>query len=441
MKKQTAQNIPISQIDEGERRRKEYGNIAELAESIKFNGLTSPIAVIRKGPNSYLLAAGGRRLRAVKSLKWDTIPAVVYEEADNLDLRTIELIENVQRLDLTWHEKCALEQEIHELMVAKHGSYTSHKSKSDGWSAAKTAALLGVSPATLSLDLQLNDAVKIVPELKEFKTQAEARRAMEKASKDVENAEMVRTIEAEQKLTGNEDKAKRKLIDSFIVGDFLIDCDKVPDASCDIAEIDPPYGVDFDKMLAAQGTPDPHYKEVPDDQYIQFLYSVLKRVYKKLKPDAWCLLWFATGHWYDEVLLTLIEAGFTPQKVPAMWVKNVGRTLSPKYQLANSYETFIYARKGDAVIERQGRNATYEYSTIPDSRRRHPAERPVELIGDILTTFGRPGDRVLVPFLGSGNTILSASNCHMSAVGFDLSPENKAGYTLAVHEGTVGEFK
>ena len=51
---------------------------------------------------------------------------------------------------------------------------------------------------------------------------------------------------------------------------------------------------------------------------------------------------------------------------------------------------------------------------------RHPAERPIELIEDILTTFAREGSSVVCPFAGSGNTLLAARRANMSCVGFEL---------------------
>ena len=56
--------VPIDAIIEGERRRKEYGNVGELVHSIKKEGLIQPLAVVDMGDGKYRLLAGGRRLRA-----------------------------------------------------------------------------------------------------------------------------------------------------------------------------------------------------------------------------------------------------------------------------------------------------------------------------------------------------------------------------------------
>ena len=62
------------------------------------------------------------------------------------------------------------------------------------------------------------------------------------------------------------------------------------------------------------------------------------------------------------------------------------------------------------------------------------------MLQDILSVFAWPGARVLVPFLGSGNTLLAAANLNLNGFGFDLSKTYKEGFTLRVNEGTPGLY-
>jgi ParB family transcriptional regulator, chromosome partitioning protein len=80
--------------------RKEFSPEAlkELADSIRTAGLLQPIAV-RSVSGGYELVAGERRLRAVKSLDWATIPAIV-RDYDDRTMLTLALVENLQRADL-----------------------------------------------------------------------------------------------------------------------------------------------------------------------------------------------------------------------------------------------------------------------------------------------------------------------------------------------------
>jgi ParB family transcriptional regulator, chromosome partitioning protein len=79
-------------------------SIASLAASIERHGLLQPVVVRRPAtPGSYELIAGERRLRAVQSLGWATIPALLCDG----DAEELGLIENIQREDLHPLEEAA----------------------------------------------------------------------------------------------------------------------------------------------------------------------------------------------------------------------------------------------------------------------------------------------------------------------------------------------
>ncbi|MDP9478042.1 MAG: ParB N-terminal domain-containing protein [Actinomycetota bacterium] len=92
--------VAIKDIEVGERRREDYGNIPELAESIERYGLIQPI-VLAEGNR---LVAGGRRLEAVKRLGWSEVDARSMGELAEAELREIEAEENERRKDLTPYE-------------------------------------------------------------------------------------------------------------------------------------------------------------------------------------------------------------------------------------------------------------------------------------------------------------------------------------------------
>ncbi len=73
--------------------------LEELSSSIVEYGLLQPISIIENSKNDYTLVAGERRLRAHKLANLDTIKAIIIN-IDNLKLREIALIENIQRDDL-----------------------------------------------------------------------------------------------------------------------------------------------------------------------------------------------------------------------------------------------------------------------------------------------------------------------------------------------------
>src|SRR5262249_46478861 len=74
--------------------------LAELAASIKAQGLIQPIVVRAIAANRYEIIAGERRWRAAQIAGLKEIPALVREVADQAVV-AMALIENIQREELT----------------------------------------------------------------------------------------------------------------------------------------------------------------------------------------------------------------------------------------------------------------------------------------------------------------------------------------------------
>ncbi len=90
--------------------------IEELANSIREYGVIQPITVRRLSKDLYELVTGERRLRAVKSLRRPTIPAMLMRIGED-DSAVIALIENLQRKELGFFE----EAEGYHRLICDHG--------------------------------------------------------------------------------------------------------------------------------------------------------------------------------------------------------------------------------------------------------------------------------------------------------------------------------
>lgn len=73
--------------------------LAELADSIKAQGLVQPLIVRKSKAGKFDLIAGERRLRAVTRLDWEKVPVCVIDATDS-KAREMALVENIQRDDL-----------------------------------------------------------------------------------------------------------------------------------------------------------------------------------------------------------------------------------------------------------------------------------------------------------------------------------------------------
>ncbi|HUG42300.1 MAG TPA: ParB/RepB/Spo0J family partition protein [Longimicrobiales bacterium] len=83
-------------------------DLADLASSIRENGLLQPIVVRpagnRQGSDRWELVAGERRWRAVTRLGWRDVPAVI-RPVDDRTLLVLALVENLQRSELSAMEE------------------------------------------------------------------------------------------------------------------------------------------------------------------------------------------------------------------------------------------------------------------------------------------------------------------------------------------------
>jgi len=72
--------------------------LAELAESIKANGIIQPI-IVRPVGDKYQIIAGERRFRASQLVGMESVPALVREATD-AQMLEIALVENIHRTNL-----------------------------------------------------------------------------------------------------------------------------------------------------------------------------------------------------------------------------------------------------------------------------------------------------------------------------------------------------
>lgn len=102
---ETIKQISIELIDpHPENPRKKLGNLTELAESIKANGIMQNLTVVPKDDGRYMAVIGHRRLAAAKLAGLETVPCAVVDMDRKTQLSTM-LLENMQRSELSYIEQ------------------------------------------------------------------------------------------------------------------------------------------------------------------------------------------------------------------------------------------------------------------------------------------------------------------------------------------------
>lgn len=142
--------ILLSKIKMGIRFRSEPGDIKALAESIQEIGLLHPIVLDEENK----LIAGGRRISAVRSLGWKSIPYTVISIDDN---KIGEFHENAVRKDFTYSEIAEITEYVEKTRIGhrpKKGSDSGTLPK--GSTDDVVSRLTGISHDTISKIKKIN---------------------------------------------------------------------------------------------------------------------------------------------------------------------------------------------------------------------------------------------------------------------------------------------
>ena len=107
--------VPIAEIRPNSRQPRRYfaeERIAELAESIRHQGILQPL-VVRKAEEGYELIIGERRFRAAQRAGLDRVPVIIKDVGDAESLE-MALVENIQREELTPIEEALAYRQLME---------------------------------------------------------------------------------------------------------------------------------------------------------------------------------------------------------------------------------------------------------------------------------------------------------------------------------------
>jgi len=426
--------IPITAVIVDDRARKVMGDLVGLEENMKESGLIAPLAVRDNEDGTYKLLAGERRYTVLLANQVLEIPVRIYNrDLSELEMKMIEKAENFWRKDMEFYELDQLTLDIHTMQQETHGVKAPGPGAS-GWGMRDTAEIIGAkSPTEVSEAIKRANAREAFPELFETcRTASDASKILKK----IDEAAMKQAI-VEQLEVHKTDSTVHQLSKCFVVKDFFEGIKEVPDSIIHLVEIDPPYAIDLTGKKKKDGESSyilENYNEIPVEEYQVFLAKLFAQCYRVMTQHSWLICWFAPQPWFEIVFQELNNAGFSTTRMCGIWTKGIpGQNMNPAVRLSNSYEMFFYAWKGQPALNKPGRANHFHFSPVPANQKTHPTERPIELMKEIYETFAFAGSRILIPFLGSGNGILAASQLGMTATGFELSKAYKDSFLVKAH--------
>jgi len=228
----------------------------------------------------------------------------------------------------------------------------------------------------------------------------------------------------------------------------IIGMKSIDDKSIDLILTDLPYGITNNK----------------DDKRIPF--DSLWKEYERIIKDNGCILLFGQGKFY----IDLVNSNIKMFKYDLVWDKvlssgflNANRQpLRRHEQIAVFYKQqptynpqFTKGKalhgKGKNYMKNIAKNNNYgEFKAIEDKRKgstekypisilefrkthpsqaKHPTEKPIELLENLIKTYSNEQDLILDSCIGSGSTAVACINTNRRYIGFEI---NKKYYDIAM---------
>ena len=429
----SSQPFPLSKIwVEKDRQRKVLGDLSELKQSMTTHGILNPIVIEENGR----LCAGERRYTCAKQLGWEVIEVRFLKDLSNLELKAIELHENIFREDLTWQEICIAVDQYHKLAQRENGA----------WSAAKTAATLDLSEghvskylaiATEFTDNRVNAAASFqtayqqaqrIKEKREADTMSDLRANVDNLFNDEEEKPKAPSSPSSANIVLPSPPAPAltpvALAEEMIQNKSFIDWwPTYSGRPFQLIHCDFPYGInmqDSEQGGAAQGRP--MYDDNPHI-YFELLDNLIQSLHRIAADDCTILFWLSNKFRRDTED-RFIAANCSVLPDPLIWGKSDQRGIVADVQRRprHTYETCLIVRVGDPKIITP-KSDFYHSPTVREPGS-HSSEKPEPMLSHFFQMYVDEFTRVLDPTCGSGSAIRAAVGLNAKqALGLEINPE------------------
>lgn len=428
--------IPIELIKIApNRQRREFDplELNELGESIVTNQLLHA-PVIRERDGEFLLVAGERRLRAMRDLHdlarsfryanlevpHGMIPVSNLGELSESEAYEAELEENLRRVDLTWQEKAEATTRLAELRTLQADENnlplpTVRQIAEE----VRPGQAIEQAHQTTRQELIVSKFLKD-PEVAAAPTLKEAFKILKKREERTQNAALAATI-------GSSFSSKSHTLLNADSVSWLASPPPELVSKFAIILTDPPYGMGADEFGdSGKGTAaEAHFYDDSYENWQRIMDVFCRGIYHLASDDAHAYI-FCDFDRFAELRQRMTAEGWKVHRTPIVWHNPDGfRCPWPEQGPQRKYELILYAVKGSKKV----RAVLPDVISCPkDKGIPHPAAKPQALLEDLLRRSAMPGDRVLDPFVGSGQTIRACHELKLSCTALELDP---AAYGLA----------
>lgn len=208
---------------------------------------------------------------------------------------------------------------------------------------------------------------------------------------------------------------------------------KIQDGAVDLLLTDPPYNLGQfmksrnagvfrmrDNHFVASGWDDLEYVE-----WVEQMQAFFTESYRVLKTKG-SMIVFMSLMKLETIISLATEAGFY-YKTVGIWHKTNPMPRNMNITFVNSTEAWLYFVKEGAsgTFNNDGKmmHDHIETSLTPMSEKKHgkhPTQKPVKLLEELIRTLSNPDELILDPFMGSGSTAVASLNLGRKFLGTEL---------------------
>jgi site-specific DNA-methyltransferase (adenine-specific) len=212
-------------------------------------------------------------------------------------------------------------------------------------------------------------------------------------------------------------------LNHIYTGDCLTLMREMPDKSVDLVLTDPPYSSVTHKGMRSTKNGDPESTINFDCTTTDEILDTFSIISQKAKGWIISFMDWRFMHAFEE----------NPPKGTrfirfGIWNKT---TTCPQFtgdRPGTGWEAILFLHKDDEKLKWNGGgcgSSVYSYDNTRSGRffaNFHPTEKPIDLLGELITLYSNPKDLVFDPFTGSGSTHVACKKLGRNFIGIEKEP-------------------
>ncbi len=179
----------------------------------------------------------------------------------------------------------------------------------------------------------------------------------------------------------------------------------------DLVLTDPPYSL----PARISGTRQLFYRSLTELSILEYFFRDFFSWCNKVVKDSSVYYIFCDGQSYP-VFYSLLY-GYVKSVRPLIWDK---KTSINRYSWRHQHELIIFAEMANAPLVKTGDGDILRFSAVPVMERRHPAEKPVDLLCNLIAKSAKANSIILDPFMGVGSSIVATKKLNRKSIGIEI---------------------